>query len=153
MKSTSMSSTFTASLCPEIHNLRFVLLDSCGDTTWIKVIRHAVNPKSKRMRRCLLRTGTCNTSPPGEHTARGGRTWWRWGKWLNQGAEGHLLWSPWSGHGEEWLKTNNHIRQKGIKKSDSEKSEEEKEESRDEEQSRHERQNKEKRRFAVEATI
>lgn len=46
------------------------------------------------------------TSPPGEHTVRGGREWWRWGgKCFNQGAEGHLLWSPWSWHGEEWLKT------------------------------------------------
>lgn len=47
--------------------------------------------------------GATHTPLHRESTLSGEGRWWRGMRW-NQGAEGHLLWSPWSWHGEEWLK-------------------------------------------------
>lgn len=47
--------------------------------------------------------GATHTPLHRESTLSGEGRWWR-GMRCNQGAEGHLLWSPWSWHGEEWLK-------------------------------------------------
>lgn len=45
------------------------------------------------------------------------RTMTMWRICLNQAADGHLLWSPWSWHGEEWLHTTTASERKRNQKS------------------------------------